>query len=426
MTAFLASGVIGYTTRLRESDWTKVLGWPGYRVFRSEIDEVGQTVRLWVRRRGRQPKLICSGCGQPVTEIHEVYEREVRDLPCFAYRATVVVELYRVRCPGCGIKTERVEPLPSKAPFSKRFEEAVGQACEGASARQVARQFQMPATTVRAIDLRYLERWQQSRKMPVLRQKGVDEIHLGKKQKFLTVVSNLETGEPLWFGRERKQATLDEFFERELSALQRGRIAAACVDMWEPFTKSILHWAPQCKIVFDKFHVMQHANAAVDEVRRAECFRRGLADRAIVKGKRWLLLNRWVNLSSQKKQLLNELFSLNRKLMKAYLLKESLDRLWTYHYERAALRYLNSWIDQLRWQRLAPFQKLAEMLLRHQEGILNYCRTKVKFGVVEALNGNIKALLRRGRGYRNLRYLLLKAQRMAALRTEFVVFRKAA
>jgi hypothetical protein len=59
------------------------------------------------------------------------------------------------------------------------------------------------------------------------------------------------------------------------------------------------------------------------------------------------------------------------------------------------LRYLQSWIDQLRWQRLKPFQKLAYMLLDHLNGILNYCRTKVPFGVVEAINGNIKTLLRR-------------------------------
>ena len=52
------------------------------------------------------------------------------------------------------------------------------------------------------------------------------------------------------------------------------------------------------------------------------------------------------------------------------------------------------------------------MLLEHRNGILNYCRTKVPLGVVEAVNGNIKSLLRRGRGYKNLRYLLLKAQRM--------------
>jgi transposase len=146
----------------------------------------------------------------------------------------------------------------------------------------------------------------------------------------------------------------------------------------------------------------------------------------LVKGKRWLLLSRWVNLSVSKRQELNRMFALNRKLFKAYLLKESLDRLWSYHYEGAMLNYLQRWIDQLRWQRLQPFQKLAAMLLDHLEGILNYCRTKVPLGVVEAINGNIKALMRRGRGYRNLRYLLLKAQRMAAIKTEFVVLRKVA
>ena len=190
--------------------------------------------------------------------------------------------------------------------------------------------------------------------------------------------------------------------------------------------QSIEQWLPNCRIIYDKFHIMKHANAAVDEVRRAEFFRKGGPARELVKGKRWLLLARWVHLTARKKQQLNELFALNRRVMKAYLLKESLDRLWSYRYEGAMMRYLNSWIDQLRWQRLKPMEKLADMLLRHLEEILNYCRTKVPLGVVEAVNGNIKALLRRGRGYRNLNYLLLKAQRLAATRTQLVAFQKAA
>ena len=290
----------------------------------------------------------------------------------------------------------------------------------------MAQQFGLAASTVRAIDLRYLEGWAAARRKPALRQMGVDEIHLGKKQKFLTVVSNLETGEPLWFGRERKKETLDEFFEKQLSRFQRSAIRAACVDMWEPFRQSIKQWLPQCRIVYDKFHIMQHAGAAVDEVRRAEFFRKGGATREVVKGKRWLLLSRWVHLNTHKKRQLNALFALNRRVMKAYLLKESLDRLWTYTYEGAMLRYLQSWIDQLRWQRLKPMEKLARMLLDHLDGILNYCRIKIPLGVVEAVNGNIKALLRRGRGYCDLNYLLLKAQRLAATKTEFVAFRKAA
>ena len=411
---------------MTQREFTKILDWPGYRVYRHEIDEKTRTLRLWVRRKRGNRVFICSGCGGRCTKIDEIRQREVRDLPWRKYQTFVVIEFYRVHCPKCGLKVETVPQLPSKAPFSKDFEDAVGLACESAAARQVARQFGVAAGTVRAIDQRYLERWAKSRKRPVLRQMGVDEIYLGKTQKFLTVVSNLETGEPLWFGQGRKRETLDEFFRTELSSMQRSRITAACVDMWEPFTASILSWVPECRIVYDKFHVMQHAGKAVDEVRRAEFIRKGGQLRGLVKGKRWLLLSRWVNLNSEKRQLLNELFRLNRRMMKAYLLKESLDRLWTYRYEGAALRYLNQWIDQLRWQRLEPFKKLAEMLLNHQEGILNYCRTPVRFGVVEAVNGNIKALLRRGRGYKNLRYLLLKAQRLAALKTEFLVLRKTA
>jgi transposase len=411
---------------LRRNDWSKILGWPGYTVFQQEIDEKAKTLKLWVRRKRGNRRLICSGCGRRMAEPADTTEREVRDLPWGEFRTTVVIELYRVRCPNCGLKIEKVDQLPSKAPFSKRFEEAVGEACESASARRIAKRFGLAESTVRAIDLRVLERWNAQRKKPALHQMGVDEIFLGKKTKFVTVVSNLETGEPLWFGLERKKETLDEFFRTELNARQRQRIESACVDMWEAYTTSIQQWAPNCSIVYDKFHIMQHANKAIDEVRRAEFYRKGGAMRSLVKGKRWLLLTRWVHLSSDKRQQLNHLFSLNRKVMKAYLLKESLERLWTYSYEGAMLRYLKSWTLQLRWQRLPAFEKLAHLLIDHLDGILNHCRTKVRFGVVEAINGNIKSLLRRGRGYKNLRYLLLKAQRMAVTKTEFVVFRKAA
>jgi transposase len=399
-----------------------VLGWPGYRVYQMEIDEQGKKLTLRVRRKKSGLKRICSRCGQHVSAraIHEVCEREVRDLPCFEYMTTVVVETYRVKCPRCGIRAERVAQLPSKAPYSKRFEEAVGQACESAAARQVARRMGLAASTVRAIDQRYLERWEAKRRRPPLRQMGGDEIYRGKKGKFLTVVCNLETGEPLWFGQERKKETLDDFFRSQLVRRQRKRIEAACGDMWEPFRKSIEQWAPQCRIVYDKFHIIQHANDAIDEVRRAEFFRQGKHKRGLIKGKSWLLLSRWKNLTSRQRGELNRLFQLNRRVFKAYLLKESLERLWNYRYAGAMVNYLQKWMGQLKWQRLKPFEELADMRVKHLEGILNYCRTKVRFGVVEAVNGNIRMLINRGRGYRNLRYLLLKAKRMAVTNVEFI------
>ena len=274
--------------------------------------------------------------------------------------------------------------------------------------------------------MRYVQRGAEGRRKPALRQRGVDEIYVGKQQKFLTVGSHLETGEPLWLGRERQQERLDEFFRTQLSSFQRSAIGAACVDRWTPFPRSLERWVPHGRLLYDKFHIRQHAAAAVDEVRRAECFRKGGPARDLIRGTRWLLLSRWVPLDRQKKRQLNELFRLNRRGMKAYLLKESLPRRWDYTYEGALMRYLESWIDQLRWQRLKPMEQLAAMLVTHLDGILNSCRTTGPMGVGEAVNGNIKALLRRGRGYRNLNYLRLKAQRLAATKTQFLVFRKAA
>ena len=146
--------------------------------------------------------------------------------------------------------------------------------------------------------------------------------------------------------------------------------------------------------------------------------------RELIKGKKWLLLSRWKNLVPKQRGVLNRLFQLNRRVFKAYMLKESLERLWDYRYEGAMATYLGKWMDQLRWQRLPAFQKLAAMLIKHLDGILNYCRTKVRFGVVEAVNGNIRMLINRGRGYKNLSYLLLKARRMAVTNTEYVAFQK--
>jgi transposase len=116
---------------MRGSEFTRILDWPGYRVFRHEIDETTKTLRLWVRRKRGNRKLICSGCGRKFSDAHDDYQREVRDLPWRKYQTTVIIELYRVCCPQCGVRVEKVPQIPGKAPFSKLLV-FVGQAtCSG-------------------------------------------------------------------------------------------------------------------------------------------------------------------------------------------------------------------------------------------------------------------------------------------------------
>jgi transposase len=77
-------------------------------LYRHEISEKAKTLKLWIRRKRGNRKLICSGCGRKLETRHDVNEREVRDLPCMEFRTTLVIEVYRVCCPDCGIKIEKV------------------------------------------------------------------------------------------------------------------------------------------------------------------------------------------------------------------------------------------------------------------------------------------------------------------------------
>ena len=394
----------------------RILRLAGYGVYAWDADEGATALTLSIRQTGRALAYICGGCGISRHEVHSVTERRVRDLPWGTWQVWLRVEVHRVRCRQCGVRTERLPFVGGKAHYTTRLEAAVAQGCEAAPVSRVAAQWGLPPETVRRMDKRVLRRWAARRPRRPLRYLGVDEIFLGKTVKFLTVVSDLETGEPLWVGRERKRETLDRFFAEALPPRRRRAVRAVCVDMWEPFRLSLQAHLPHARLVYDKFHVLRHASEAVDETRRAEFFRQGAEARGLIRGKRWLLLRRWANLDGEERQTLRDLFGLNRRLAKAYLLKEQLVHLWTYTYEGAARRFLTNWLRALRWQRLPAFQKLGRMLTRHLHGILNYCHEKVPFGKVEAINGNIRAMLRRGRGYRDHEYLLLKVQRATATR----------
>ena len=391
----------------------RVLRLVGYEVFQHLFDEEGLTLTLWVRQNPKDPYHACGGCGIGSRHVHSWRERRVRDLPWGEWKVFLVVEVHRVHCPDCRVKAERIPFLEGKHPYTSRFAAAVARDCEDAPVSRVARKWALSAQTVRRIDKRSLASWNNARRRKPLRWMGVDEIYW-KKGSCLTVVSDLEAGEPIWAAPDRKQETLDRFFSDRLPPPRRRAVRAVCMDMWRPFLASVREHLPRAAIVFDKFHVMQHVNDAVDETRRQEFFRRRGHLREVMRGKRWLFLTRWRHLSRAKRGELNEAFALNRRLFKAYFLKEQIERLWEYTYEGAARRFFVQWVRSLRWQRLPDFQILARTLERHLEGILNYCRHKVPFGTIEAINGNIRSMIRRGRGYRDHEYLILKVQKSTA------------
>ena len=318
----------------------------------------------------------------------------------------------RVDCRTCGrVKQERLDWLAANPHYTKRFALYVGKQCRGASIKEVADDLQLDWHTVKEMDKLYM-REQLARAGPVRPAViGVDEIAVRKGHVYRIVVSDLERGQPIWFGGvDRSEESMDMFYDW-LGTASAQRIRLAVMDMWKAFRTSAEAHAPQAAILYDKFHVLRHLNDAMDQVRKHEYKRlTNRPDRKYIKGQKYVLLSHRENLTPDKPRALTTLLAANKRLNTAYVLKEQFAQLWTYRREPWARKFFEQWRAALKWQRLAPFERFAELVARNWDGIAAYCHpeNKVALGFVEGLNNKIRVIQRRCYGLRDEDYLHLK------------------
>ena len=163
-------------------------------------------------------------------------------------------------------------------------------------------------------------------------------------------------------------------------------------------------------MLFDKFHILRHLAETMDAVRRAEYKRVAAKNRTFIKGQRDTLLSHRANLTLAGRRSLQKLLRANPRLATASLLKEEFAQRWSYRREAWARQFFTRWREQLKGQRLRPFEKFATLIERHWEGIASSCtpRNKVKLGFVEGLNNTIRVSQWRAYGYREEASLRLK------------------
>lgn len=308
------------------------------------------------------------------------------------------------------MKQEKLAFLANNPFYTKRFAFTIGRRCQSSTIKDVAKEFRLDWSTVKALEMQYMR--EQLRRHPPRKPRiiGIDEVSLRKGHVYRIVISDLQRHRPIWFGGEdRSEESLDKFF-KELGLTACGHIRLAVMDMWKAFSKSTRKNAPQAAILFDKFHVLRHLGEALDGVRKSEYARLSGKDRRYIKGQKYTLLSSRENLTNSGRSNLRRLLKANKRLNTAYLLKESFEQLWGYREEGWARRFFDKWRDSLKWQRLPTYEKFAAMIDRHWDGIAAYSRpeNKVALGFVEGFNNKIRVLQRRAYGLRNEEYLRLK------------------
>jgi transposase len=337
--------------------------------------------------------------------------RQIRDLPSGQFRIYLDLEVRRVYCRQCAaVKRERLELLADNPFYTKRFAYYVGRRCRSATIKDIAEELRLDWDAVKELDKQYMRAQLKRAGTPGPKVIGIDEISIRKGHTYRIVVSDLERHRPIWFGgADRSEASMDEFY-RFIGEKKARKIRLAVMDMWKPFRNSTTRHAPQAAILFDKFHVMRHLGEALDRVRKHEYARLDGKSRIFIKGQKYALLSHPQNLEGSARKNLKLLLTANKRLNTAYLLKESFGQLWDYTSEAWARKFFDNWRAQLKWQRLAPYERFADMIERHWDGLAAYCRpeNKVSLGFVEGLNNKIRVLQRRAYGLHDEQYLRLK------------------
>jgi transposase len=308
------------------------------------------------------------------------------------------------------VKREGLDFLADNPHFTKRFALYVGRRCRQASIRDIAKELKLDWNTVKTLDMQYMRAQIERAGTPGPRAIGIDEISIRKGHVYRIVVSDLTRKRPIWFGGEdRSEASMAQFYAW-LGARKCSKIRLVVMDMWKPFRNVAREKAPRAAILFDKFHILRHLGEALDKVRKAEYVRVGGKDRRFIKGQKYTLLSRRENLTLEGKRSLQLLLTANKRLNTAYVLKESFGQLWDYRRESWARRFFDNWRTGLKWQRLKPYERFADMIERHWDGIAAYCKpeNKVSLGFVEGLNNKIRVFQRRAYGLRDEEYLRLK------------------
>lgn len=213
---------------------------------------------------------------------------------------------------------------------------------------------------------------------------AVDEFHVGRKGKFLTVVIDLESGEILWVAKGRGEAALVKFFRRLRKS--RAKIQAVACDMAAAYWGAVLKHLPKVDVVFDHFHVVKLVNEKIDDLRRALQREADILGKGYLKGTRYLLLTGAENVPDDRREDLAEALRFNEPLSVAYYLKEDLRALWDQPTRALMRRHLESWCKRALACGIAQMVTMANTLLTHISGILNYSKHPISTGKLEGIN----------------------------------------
>ena len=345
----------------------------------------------------------CPECGRRGRLLRtRTQARQWRGLPVAGREVSVCYFPREIVCPTHGRHEEAIPWAARHARITCRLEYAILRLCQVMTQKSAAALLHLPPSTLSDQLHRCVQRQREGHRIRALRVIGIDEVSYHKRHRYATLVYDLERSVVVWVGQGRGRESIERFFNSELSEGQKARVHTACCDMSEAYMGAIRTHCPNARLVLDRFHVVKALNDAVDEVRKAQWREATGAERKVLKGLRWLLYRHSSTRSRRETQTLRALEKHNRRIYRAWRLKDEFEQLWEFNAPWAAERFFKRWTTSALRSRLAPLKRFVETARRHQDGILAFVGSRVTNAVAEGINRIVKIVKNRASGFRHL------------------------
>lgn len=382
---------------------SNILGMKRVRVLGCEFEEASLVIDVAPTTQIAR----CGGCGCRVRRLYDRrHGRRWRHLDLGGMRVELRYDVRRADCVRCGVRTELVPWAEPDSMFTRPFEDQVGYLAQRMDKTAVVELMGIAWYTVGSIVERVVGRLSPPDRLANLRVLGVDELSYRKHHKYVTIITDHESGKVVWAREGKNAATLDAFFA-ELGTERCAQLSTVTLDMSQAYIASVKAHAPWAQIVFDRFHVQRLAHDALDQVRRALVAQNEDPEqRRVLKRTRFVLQKNPDNLSSLERRKLADIQAKNKPLYRAYLLKDSLAAILDRRQYYVARDQLDGWLAWASRSRLAPFVRVARTIRKHLHGILGYLNTGLSNGRAEGLNGKVRVITRRAYGLHSAQSLI--------------------
>jgi len=335
-----------------------------------------------------------------VHPVHDTVDKDYRHLNFFQHECHLRVRTPRVKLPDGSVRLVEPDFAGRLSGFTLLFEALILMLAQQMPFAAVSRIVGESAHRVMQVCQRYVEQALAQADFSAVKALAIDETSRARGHDYITLAADAIERRVLFVTDGREAKTIKALAaDLQAHGCPPKQIDSVSIDMSPAFIKGVSQELPNARITFDKFHVIAHANAAVDKMRRIE-----QRDDPSLKGLRWPLLKDSSSLKPEAAAALYGLISQPKlkRTARAWIYKEqlrqSLDRKQV-NVMRDTLKY---WCGCVMRSKVEPMKEVAALVRRHLEGIVAWAQTRQTNGFLEAINGLFQAAKRRARGFTRL------------------------